>query len=531
MSPTTVSAAWQLLREVGNDPLGRSSRHDGRPPTRAVASATPGRCATSPPCTSTSRGIPDGALLPPLVPVLSVWSNRRPRAAISKDHRARRTAGLSWPRTGRMPPRWLLVVEAPWTRGPGLPDLLRPGDLVLVENTGFPPLLDLLEDRGVDVLGVPLDETGLDLDCVEKLLPRRPAAVVLQPRGQNRPGVDVAHARAPPGRRVARAGLHRRRGRLERNHLDVHSHQSRSLDTGPGAHHPQLQQVPRSRPAHRGDQRAGGAARAPVRHARAIGQGWTSRLLQRVLAGSCVTTSAPDVPGARAEYADGVSSSSSASRRTASTCGHRAPGSTSGSPSGRGGRGAPPGQPGDRRDARVAVRRRAPCGPCGHRGTAAPGAPAGHGTGHVRVTHGLIRENHAGGASLIASRGRGGVDRAAPLRPAPGCPGRLGAGPAPRAGGSRSPARPFSGYSPTAGSPPNSRVAPVSKPGHPGSPSIANEVQASRTCLDSSSASGLGSPISRAGCPTARLPNTRGTSRPWQAPSTPPMPGAGQVSS
>ena len=49
--------------------------------------------------------------------------------------------------------------------------LLRPGDLVVVESPGFPPLLDLLEDRGVDVVGVPLDETGIDLDRVEALLP------------------------------------------------------------------------------------------------------------------------------------------------------------------------------------------------------------------------------------------------------------------------------------------------------------------------------------------------------------------------
>ena len=74
--------------------------------------------------------------------------------------------------------------------------LLRPGDLVLVENPGFPPLLDLLEDRGVEVVGVPLDETGLDLDRVEALLPRRPAAVVIQPRGQNPTGVSMSPTRA-----------------------------------------------------------------------------------------------------------------------------------------------------------------------------------------------------------------------------------------------------------------------------------------------------------------------------------------------
>src|SRR3954464_2830823 len=67
--------------------------------------------------------------------------------------------------------------------------LLRPGDLVVVENPGFPPLLDLLEDRGVEVVGVPPDEDGIRPEPLEALLPRRPAALVLQPRGHNPTGV------------------------------------------------------------------------------------------------------------------------------------------------------------------------------------------------------------------------------------------------------------------------------------------------------------------------------------------------------
>ena len=74
--------------------------------------------------------------------------------------------------------------------------LLRPGDTVLVESPGFPPLLDLLEDRGVDMVGVPLDESGLDLDAVEAALARRPAAIFLQPRGQNPTGVSLTPTRA-----------------------------------------------------------------------------------------------------------------------------------------------------------------------------------------------------------------------------------------------------------------------------------------------------------------------------------------------
>ena len=74
--------------------------------------------------------------------------------------------------------------------------LFRPGDRVLVENPGFPPLLDLLEDRGVDVAPVGVDDSGPVLDDVAAGLPRKPVAIVIQPRGQNPTGVSITPTRA-----------------------------------------------------------------------------------------------------------------------------------------------------------------------------------------------------------------------------------------------------------------------------------------------------------------------------------------------
>jgi DNA-binding transcriptional MocR family regulator len=126
---------------------------------------------------------------------------------------------------------------------------------------------------------------------------------------------------------------------------------------------------------------------APVRHARAIGQGWTSRLLQRVLAGllrdeGCVS----GIASARAEYAR---------RRDLvvtrlATHGIDVPGTD----------GLNIWVP--VRDEAAAVLRLASQGVA-----VTPGSPfsvervAGP-AGHVRVTTGLVRENHVEVADLIA---------------------------------------------------------------------------------------------------------------------------------
>src|SRR5450759_2967328 len=55
--------------------------------------------------------------------------------------------------------------------------MLRFGDRVVVEHPCFPPLLDLLESIGVDVVGVPLDDAGLRPEPLMTAVSRPTAAV------------------------------------------------------------------------------------------------------------------------------------------------------------------------------------------------------------------------------------------------------------------------------------------------------------------------------------------------------------------
>jgi DNA-binding transcriptional MocR family regulator len=73
--------------------------------------------------------------------------------------------------------------------------LLRLGDRAVVENPCFPPLLDLLEALGVQVIGADTDELGMLAASLAAALTQRPAAAFLQPRALNRTG---ASASPPP---------------------------------------------------------------------------------------------------------------------------------------------------------------------------------------------------------------------------------------------------------------------------------------------------------------------------------------------
>jgi DNA-binding transcriptional MocR family regulator len=173
-----------------------------------------------------------------------------------------------------------------------------------VENPGFPPLLDLLEDRGVVVEGVRLDDTGPDLDDVAAALTRRPVAVVIQPRGQNPTGVSMSPTRA---RRLA--ALLRSTSCLvieDDSAGDIAS--SPALSVGEWLPD-QVLHIRSFSKSYGPDLRLaalGGPSTllAPIRHVRALGQGWTSRLLQRALTALLASPDAQaKVKGARAEYA------------------------------------------------------------------------------------------------------------------------------------------------------------------------------------------------------------------------------------
>ena len=394
MSPTTVSAAWQLLARSG------TIRSDGRrgttvaPTTRGGERYTRALRHESPVNLDLSTGIPDSLLLPPLGGVLSELDEPATPTSYLDDpvlEDLRTELTRDWPYVAEE----LLVVDGAMdaldlvTRA-----LLRPGDLVVVENPGFPPLLDLLEDRGVDVVGVPLDETGLDLDRVEALLPRRPAAVVIQPRGQNPTGVSMSLTRA------------RRLAGLLRGHdcIVIEDDSSGPISTSAPlslgvwipdqvlhirsfskSHGPDLRIAALSGPS---------ALVAPVRHARALGQGWTSRLLQRVLAGLLRDEECGRrIASARAEYARRrelvVTRLAEHGIEVAGTDGLNI--------------WVPV------RDEAAAVLRLASQGIAVTPGSPFSVEPVPGSEGHVRVTTGLVRDGHVEVADLIAAAASAGA--------------------------------------------------------------------------------------------------------------------------
>ncbi|BCJ46389.1 GntR family transcriptional regulator [Actinoplanes ianthinogenes] len=303
LSPSTVNAAWQLLRRAG------TIRTDGR---RGTVVATPGaggpgryRAAlrrTSGFGLDLSTGVPDPALLPP-IPALHGLSPT-PTSYLDEPVLPELAALLRerWP----YPAERLAVFDGAMDAIDQVASgLLRLGDLAVAENPCFPPLLDLLEVLGVPVVGVGTDASGMIPSQLAAALARRPAAVFLQPRALNPTGASWS-----PSRAAALAAV-------LADHPSVYVVEDDSagdLASGEacsvGAHLPrQVVHVRSFSKSHGPDLRlaaVSGPATVldPILERRLLGQGWTSRLLQRLLF-SLLTdpASVAAVRAARDEYA------------------------------------------------------------------------------------------------------------------------------------------------------------------------------------------------------------------------------------
>jgi DNA-binding transcriptional MocR family regulator len=157
------------------------------------------------------------------------------------------------------------------------------GDRVVVEDPGFPPLLDLLESLGVEVVGVPVDDEGLELDGLRTALARGIRAVFIQPRAQNPTGVTMSRHRAKAIAELANSS----------GFLVVEDDSAYGISSSPlvslgrwapdrtvhlrsfsKAYGPDLRLAAMSAPAE---------VHRSVTLRRQLGQGWSSRLLQQVL--------------------------------------------------------------------------------------------------------------------------------------------------------------------------------------------------------------------------------------------------------
>jgi DNA-binding transcriptional MocR family regulator len=303
LSPTTVSAAWALLVRSG------VVATDGRRGTTVLdtrrANGGRYRRALDRPATlaqDLSTGVPDEALLPTLGHVLATVERAGTPSSYLEDPVVPELAALlraDWPYQAEE----LTVVDGAMdaldlvTRS-----LLRFGDRVVVEHPCFPPLLDLLEALSVDVVGVPVDDEGLDPRLLGEALRSPVAAVVVQPRAQNPTGVTMTRQRAELVARLVPAGT------LVIEDDSVHGlsptpavslgewlpSQTLHVRSFSKSHGPDLRLAALSGPAE---------LLRVVASRRHLGQGWSSRLLQRILAGLLTDDAAvAQVAAASTEY-------------------------------------------------------------------------------------------------------------------------------------------------------------------------------------------------------------------------------------
>jgi len=284
LSPTTVSAGWALLARSG------AIHTDGRRGTTVAGlqDPAPGRYRRALErqldfALDLSTGTPDPALLPNLGPALSELTTAGIPGTYLDDPvlpALRDVLNAQWP----YPAEELMIVDGAMD---GLDlvsrSLLRFGDRVVVEHPGFPPLLDLLEHIGVEVVGVPVDDSGLCPRPLAEALCSPVAAVFLQPRAQNPTGVSMTAQRAGDlAPLLARAGM-------PVVEDDSAGAVAASEPVSLGSWIPdQVIHIRSFSKSHGPDLRLAavggpGELLREVSHRRQLGQGWTSRLLQRVL--------------------------------------------------------------------------------------------------------------------------------------------------------------------------------------------------------------------------------------------------------
>ena len=304
VSPSTVSEAWQVLGDAG------SIAARGRQGTVVVGRGAVARPSRYRNVTGgqfdldLSTGTPDPSLLPDLSSVLaSVAKNSRTSSYL--DDPVFPPLGEHLRETWPFPAEAITVVDGCMDALDRLTStLVRLGDRVVVENPTFPPLLDLLEQIGAEIIPVELDDEGITVASLARALETDPVVVFTQPRAQNPTGISTTAERA-----AALADLLRpvRAIVIEDDHAN-------EIAVAPlasiGVHLPDRTiHIRGYSKSHGPDLRlaaVGGAGDATTRMAqrRILGPGWSSRLLQAVLAEVLARdTTRRRINDARDEYA------------------------------------------------------------------------------------------------------------------------------------------------------------------------------------------------------------------------------------
>ena len=200
ISPTTVSAAYRLLRERGLLLTAgrRGTRIAPAPPVAAGA-----RVELPAGTRDLATGNPDPRLLPRLGPYLArlspaphLYSDEIHSPALVALARERfRADGIPVP---------ALAVVSGALDGIErvLAARLRPGDRVAVEDPGFPGILHLVRALGLVLVPVAVDDAGLEPAAFERALGRGVQAVIVTPRAQNPTGACFHRDRVRALRRL-----------------------------------------------------------------------------------------------------------------------------------------------------------------------------------------------------------------------------------------------------------------------------------------------------------------------------------------
>ncbi|MHB8273716.1 MAG: aminotransferase-like domain-containing protein [Dermatophilaceae bacterium] len=284
LSPTTVTAAWRLLARSG------AIHGAGRRGTTVGETAAPGavryRQAVSRGTSfavDLSTGVPDAALLPNLAnSFVDLTTAGTPSSYLDAPVLPELEAELrrSWP----YPADQITVVDGALDALDQVArSILRFGDRVVVEHPCFPPLVDLMEAAGVEVVGVPLDAEGMSLERLAEALETSTRAIFLQPRAQNPTGVSMTRERARSLARVIEGS----RALVVEDDSTGAIGVSEPLSLGEWlpdqtvhirsfskSHGPDLRLAAMSAPAE---------LMTDLLARRQLGQGWSSRLLQRIL--------------------------------------------------------------------------------------------------------------------------------------------------------------------------------------------------------------------------------------------------------
>lgn len=201
LAPGTVASAYRLLRDKGLVTADgrRGTRVSARPPVARVRTGSP----TPPDALDLSTGQPDPVLLPALGPALAQLGPGPAAAPPARVLPALKRLGRVRLAADGVPSDAVTVTSGALD---GLERVLlahlRAGDIVAVEDPGWPNLLDLVAGLGLRIVPVAVDDHGPRPEALAAALRAGARAAVVTSRAQNPTGAAVTERRSTALRAV-----------------------------------------------------------------------------------------------------------------------------------------------------------------------------------------------------------------------------------------------------------------------------------------------------------------------------------------